>query len=86
MQTTAIIRQRKQLTIPEEISRSIAWAGENNVVRITTEGNKRIIIEAYTENAPIDWKKLRAQLSRVANYKGKHGNLSQFIAEDRYRH
>lgn len=84
--STATIRQRGQLTIPNEIRERLAWVDINEAVRIKTEGDKKIIIEPYEKENKVDWKKLRAQLKRVANYKGERGNLSQFIIEDRERH
>lgn len=84
--STATIRQRGQLTIPDEIRERFPWVNINEAVRIKTEGDKKIIIEPYEREKKIDWKKLRAQLKRVANFKGKRGNLSQFIIEDRERH
>ncbi len=86
MSLLASIRKRRQLTIPDTITRNASWSDEGNVVRISLEGNKKIIIEPYREEKKVDWKKLRAQLRRVANYRGSRGNLSQFIADDRYRH
>lgn len=84
--STATIRQRGQLTIPDEIRERLSWVNINEAVRIKTEGDNKIIIEPYEREKKIDWKKLRAQLKRVANFKGKRGNLSQFIIEDRERH
>lgn len=84
--STATIRQRGQLTIPDEIRSQLSWIDVNEAVRIKTEGDKKIIIEPYEKDMKINWKKLLAQLTRVANYRGKRGNLSQFIIEDRELH
>jgi len=41
----------------------------------------------YDQSRKIDWDKLWERMKRVRAFKGKgRGNLSQFIAEDRYRH
>lgn len=32
------------------------------------------------------WKDLWKQIKIIRSFKGKHGNLSKFIAEDRERH
>lgn len=82
----ATVRQRGQLTIPDEIRSQLLWINAHKAVRIRMESTKRIVIEPYREEKQTDWKKLRAQLARVATYKGKRGNLSQFIARDRYHH
>lgn len=84
--STATIRQRGQLTIPDEIRSHLSWIDVDEVIRIKTEGDKKIIIEPYEKERKVDWKKLRAQLKRVRNFRGKRGNLSRFIIEDRERH
>ncbi len=86
MTTTVTIRDRGQLTIPGRIRSQLSWMHPNQAVRLWTDGMERVVIEPYHPQKPLDWKKLRAQLARVASYKGKRGNLSQFIAQDRYRH
>lgn len=83
---TTIIRQRGQLTIPELIRAQCAWAKPDNVVSIHTINNDKIIIEPYHKRKKIDWKKLRQQIELVRSFKGKRGNLSKFIIEDRLKH
>lgn len=83
---TAIFRQRGQLTLPNKIRKTVTWAQTNSVVSISKVTSDKLVIEPAHKTQKVDWKALRAQLKRVSNYKGKRGNLSQFIIEDRERH
>ena len=86
IQTTAVIRDRGQLTIPEKIRKQRKWATQTSVVTISSEKPDEIIIKPYPAKQ-VDWDKLWKQIKRVRAFKGKgRGNLSQFIAEDRLRH
>lgn len=86
--STAIIRQRGQLTIPDELRQKLDWLTEGSVVSVSTDLTNTVKITPYTkhEEKKIDWKKLRIQIERVRSFKGKRGNLSQFIIEDRESH
>lgn len=83
---TVIVRQRGQITIPDKIREKYPWANPNNVVTIDAAPDNKIIIEPLKEKKNIDWDALWMQLERVRAYKGRRGNLSKFIAEDRYKH
>ena len=86
IQTTAVIRDRGQLTIPEKIRKQRKWATHTSVVTISSENPDEIVIKPYPSKQ-VDWDKLWKQIKRVRAFKGKgRGNLSQFIAEDRLRH
>lgn len=84
--STATIRQRGQLTIPDKIRALFSWASIHAPVKITATVDEKILIEEAGKPTVIDWKKLRKQLDRVSLYKGTRGNLSGFIAEDRKSH
>lgn len=84
--STATIRQRGQLTIPDKIRALFSWASINAPVRIAATIDEKILIEEAVKPSVVDWKKLRKQLDRVSLYKGTRGNLSRFITEDRERH
>lgn len=86
VQTTVVIRNRGQLTIPDKIRKSVNWMAPSSVVTISAQNPDEIIIQPYNPKK-VDWDKLWKQMKRVRAFKGKgRGNLSQFIAEDRYRH
>lgn len=88
LQTTATIRQRGQLTIPGEIRNSLPWLLPNNVVIVKTTPAKELLIKPYQkeEARKLDWKKIWEGVELARSFKGKRGNLSKFIAEDRKRH
>lgn len=84
LQTTSIIRNRGQLTIPEVIRRAVGWANPLSAVSISIVHPDEIVIRPKKE---VDWDKLWKSIKKSRSLKGKRrGNLSKFIAEDRYRH
>ena len=83
---TAIIRQRGQLTIPGFIREKFPWLHVNNVVALRVTADAKILVEPFQEKKQVDWEKLWVQIERVRSYKGRRGNLSQFIAKDREKH
>lgn len=89
LQTTATIRQRGQLTIPNEIREQIAWLKPNDVVEIETRDSKEIVVKPYTKVKSSNqerWAKTWQAIEVARSFKGKRGNLSKFIVEDRERH
>jgi len=88
MQSTATIRQRGQLTLPDEIRDKISWLSPGSAVIITTSSKNEIKIIPYQRfnKKEIDWRIIWDQIKLVRTFKGKRGNLSNFIVEDRYRH
>lgn len=85
-QTTLIIRDRWQITIPDEIRKFLDWAKPRAVVSISVSASKELIIKPYTQGRKLDWKKIRDGIELARSIKGKQGNLSKFIIEDRERH
>ena len=84
IQTTGIIRQRGQITLPDDIRDKVNWATVGSVVTIKTVKSDEIVIEPYSPQKGLDWDKLWQDIKRVRLYKGKyHGSLSRFIAQDR---
>ena len=90
IQTTAIIRNRGQLTIPDVIRRAFNWMKTESVVRIIYRSPQEIVITPYIQEnvKKINWKKIWEAIHKVRaiTSKGKIGNLSKFIAKDRYNH
>lgn len=85
LQTTSIIRNRGQLTIPETIRRAIDWANPLSPVSISIVHPDEIVIRPKKE---VDWDRIWEGIkkSRALKGKGESGSLSKFIAEDRYLH
>jgi len=82
--TVSVIRNRGQLTIPDSIRALRQWASPNSAVTITSERPDEIIIRPHKKE--YDWDKIWEGIRQARAIKGKRGNLSKFIAEDRYRH
>lgn len=87
IQTTGIIRDRGQLTIPNKIRDIFHWITTNSVVSIRTTINEEMVIKPYEKEKEVDWDKIWKNLKKLRSFKGKSKKpLSKFIAEDRYRH
>lgn len=84
---TGIIRQRGQVTIPSSIRSEVPWVKSNSVVTIILEKADEIMIRPYEKfKKKVNWEKLWRLIAEVRGYKGKGGNLSKFIIEDRKSH
>ncbi|MBI5614041.1 AbrB/MazE/SpoVT family DNA-binding domain-containing protein [Candidatus Gottesmanbacteria bacterium] len=89
MTVTATIRQRGQLTIPDRIREKFSWLKENTVVSIIASPAGEIVIKPFNSHISSDqpdWDEIWRKIKLVRSFKGSRGNLSKFIAEDRYRH
>jgi len=86
IQETATIRDRGQLTIPDKIRDHLEWTRSDSVITINISGSDEILIKPYKSKKEKDWVKLFAKLKKIRSFKSKRGNLSGFIARDRYRH
>ncbi|MDP3974058.1 MAG: hypothetical protein Q8P92_04470 [Candidatus Daviesbacteria bacterium] len=82
--TISIIRSRGQLTIPDSIRAIREWSSPNSVVTITSDRPDEIVIRPHKKE--YDWDKMWKLINKSRSFKGKEGNLSQFIAEDRNSH
>lgn len=86
-ETTAIIRKRGQMTIPDEIREKSSWLTADSVVTLQRLGDETLLLRPYvSQKTPDDWKKLWKMIRRVRSFKGARGNLSQFIVKDRETH
>ncbi len=84
MKAVSIIRDRGQLTIPDNIRKVINWANPMSAVTISVTKPDEIVIAPHQYQKEVDWDKLWKQIKRVRAFKGKgRGNLSGFIVEDR---
>lgn len=83
VKSVGIIRDRGQLTIPDEIRKALAWVMPSSVVTISVESPDEISIQPHQGQQAIDWDVLWNSIRLSRSLKGRRGNLSQFIAEDR---
>jgi bifunctional DNA-binding transcriptional regulator/antitoxin component of YhaV-PrlF toxin-antitoxin module len=84
MKSVGIVRDRGQLTIPDAIRRTVDWISPMSAVSISVEKPDEIVIRPHQQK--VDWDKIWEGIKKARATKGKKGNLSQFIAEDRYNH
>ena len=84
MKSVSIVRDRGQLTIPDSIRKLVTWVTPMSVVSISVVKPDEIVIKPHQQN--IDWDKIWEGIKKARAIKGKRGNLSKFIAQDRYRH
>lgn len=86
IQGTAIIRDRGQLTIPEKIRDVLKWPSPNSVVSLATTSRNELVIKPYKDERQIDWSGIWLKIDLSRSYRGKQGNLANFIAIDRINH
>ena len=86
MTYTAVVRQRGQLTIPDQVRQMVGWLQTGAVVGVEVEDEEvRIKPHAKVKTA-IDWDKVWRGIELARSFKGKRGNLSAMIAKDRESH
>lgn len=89
LQTTAVIRQRGQLTIPDKIREALTWIRENTVAVIETTTNDAFIVKPYNLeklDTSERWKRAHEAIQLARSFKGRRGNLSKFVVGDRKSH
>lgn len=86
IQGTAIIRDRGQLTIPEKIREVLKWSSSNSVVSIAVVSQNELVIKPYEVQKQINWNEIWSSIEISRSYRGKRGNLSEFIKLDRKSH
>ena len=84
MKNVVIIRDRGQLTIPDSIRKAVSWVTPQSAVSISVVRPDEIVIKPHQKY--VDWDKIWEGIRKSRAIKGKGGNLSKFIAEDRYSH
>jgi len=80
----AIIRDRYQLTIPEEIRKNLSWLEAQKVVRWVLVGEDKVLVEPYQASA-VSWPEIWENLKKIKNW-GVKSNLANFVVADRARH
>lgn len=83
LRETTVIRQRGQLTIPDSFRDRLSWLRPKNVVSLESHFDNRITLAPYHSDEEVDWKRWRRKLGRVQAFRGRGGNLSDFISRDR---
>lgn len=84
MKAVSIVRDRGQLTIPDSIRKVVNWITPMSAISISVIKPDEIVIKPHQQT--IDWDKIWKGIKKSRAIEGKGGNLSKFIAEDRYNH
>jgi len=90
MQTIAVVRDRYQITIPDEVRQLITWAQPKSIVSIKVTDGKELVIKPFEskQEDKVNWEKVWKAIheARIISASGKNINLSKFIIKDRQRH
>jgi len=83
MTDVAVIRQRRQITLPPFFD----WVEAGSAVDIES-GDGSIVIrpKTTTKKKDFDWDKFERKIAIARSFRGERGNLSAMIAEDRRSH
>ncbi|OGG02948.1 hypothetical protein A2W14_02105 [Candidatus Gottesmanbacteria bacterium RBG_16_37_8] len=84
--TTVTVRQRGQLTIPDNIRESISWLKTGSPISMIVSEDEIKIKPFQQKEKALDWQYMWRQIELTRSFKGKKGNLSQFIVKDRETH
>lgn len=83
-QTTATIRQRGQLTIPEDARKFFEWLNMDKIVTIQLS-SEAMTIKPYVKTVSDNtrWKRADELMQIAHSFTGGKGNGSSLIAQDR---
>ena len=83
---TSTIRQRGQLTIPDEIREKLSWIRPNSPISISIVKPDEIVIKPH--QTLVDWDKIWKGIKKTRSYKGKGRILPawKFLELDRKSH
>ena len=83
---TATIRSRGQITIPDNLRAVFEWLRTGSVVSILSEEDGVKIKPYELSLKVVNWRRVWEKISLARSFKGKRGNLSEFIISDRDKH
>ncbi len=85
MKVVSIIRERGQLTIPDDIRRMVNWVTPMSAVFISVVKPDEIVIKPH--QAQVDWDKIWELIRKSRAIKGKgKGSAVEFLQKDRSSH
>lgn len=86
MPYTATIRQRGQLTIPDQVRGVLSWLQTGEVVGIDIDDNEVRIRPHSKVSRGMNWDDFLMKVQLARSFGGKRGNLSGMIVADRESH
>jgi len=88
MMTNVVVRQRGQVTIPDDVRNMVAWLSEGSAVGLEMVEKEMLILRPHTKAIvkKFSWNEISKKINLARSFKGQNGNLSGFIIEDRKNH
>jgi len=86
MSYTATIRQRGQLTIPDQVRETLSWLRTGEVVGIDIDDDEVRIRPHSKAGRGMNWDDFLTKVQLARSFRGKRGNLSGMIVADRESH
>lgn len=84
-QAIAILRDRGQVTIPDEIRSSLYWMSHNSALSFSIVDPYRVSIEP--QRPGVDWDAIHASIAKARSIHGKSKqSAASFLAKDRQSH
>lgn len=83
---SSTIRDRGQLTIPDEFREKLPWLTTGSPVRIIATTGEIKIIPYAAKGTSHDWKAMWEAITLARSFKGNGKSLSKFIIKDRQSH
>jgi bifunctional DNA-binding transcriptional regulator/antitoxin component of YhaV-PrlF toxin-antitoxin module len=80
----AIIRERHQLTIPEQIRQGLLWLIPQTAVKIILINKNRFLVEPYQPKT-FSWRRIWQEIKRLKT-RGRNISLAEFVMTDRQSH
>lgn len=88
MMTNVVVRQRGQVTIPDDVRNMVAWLSEGSAVGLEMVEKEMLVLRPHAKiNArKFSWEDVSKKINLARSFKGQNGDLSGFIIEDRNNH
>lgn len=83
MNTTIILRDRGQLTLPEVIRKTLPWLHRSAAITVSVENSNKLVLTPQQSSESIPWEMIWNSIALARSFSGQGKNLSQTIADDR---
>jgi len=83
MNSTIILRDRGQLTLPEAIRKTLPWLTRSTALTVSVENPQKLVLTPLQPAATVPWDMMWNGITLARSFEGQGRNLSQSIADDR---
>ncbi|MES2970816.1 MAG: hypothetical protein V4702_00665 [Patescibacteria group bacterium] len=84
MKNISIIRNRGQLTIPDQVRKQLSWVAPFSAVSISVVNPDEIVIRPH--QLPTDWVQIKRNIQKSRAISGKGSkSAAEFLEQDRSR-